>query len=350
MAALTARSRKILFALVTEYISTGEPVGSRTMSRKYGLDLSPATIRNVLADLEEAGLLHQPHTSAGRVPTDRALRLFIEALTEFQEIPHATKLQMRDRLRVIFDESEVSHDDALRQAGRFLSELAGAAAVIAPSPADTKKLLQLRFIEIKADQLLAVLVFADGFVENRYLRHETPIAREDLERVHNLLNDVVEGRTLGDLRTLLARRLDDERSELDRLRRQAFDLAHQAVSDLTRSGDDVMIEGRARLMDLPEYTDADRLKRLVRALEDREHLVGMLDRTIEAGVVTVFIGNEAGELADADLSLVVAPFGAEDHSGGTVGVLGPTRMDYTRMLPLVDAAAAALTAAMRKGK
>jgi heat-inducible transcriptional repressor len=350
MASLTARSRKILFALVTEYIATGMPVGSRIVSRKYGLDLSPATIRNVLADLEEAGLLHQPHTSAGRVPTDRALRLFIEALTDFQQIPHATKLQMRERLQVIFDESDMGRDEALREAGRFLSELAGAAAVIAPSPADSKKLLQLRFIEIKADQLLAVLVFADGFVENRYLRPRAPIAREDLDRIHNLLNDVVEGRTLGDLRNLLARRLDDDKSELDRLRQQAFELARQAVTDLTRNPDEVVIEGRARLMDLPEYTDAERLRKLVRALEDREHLVDMLDRTMEAGVVTVFIGNEAGELADADLSLVVAPFGGEDQSGGTVGVLGPTRMDYARMLPLVDAAAAALTAAVRKGK
>ena len=130
---LNARSRKILFAVVTEYIATGNPVGSRTLSRKFGIDLSPATIRNVLSDLEEAAFLRQPHTSAGRVPTDKALRSFIEALSEFHEVPHATKAEMRKRLDAIFADG-TSHDEALHQAGRLVSELAGAAAVVAPSP------------------------------------------------------------------------------------------------------------------------------------------------------------------------------------------------------------------------
>jgi heat-inducible transcriptional repressor len=344
---LNARSRKILFAVVTEYIGTGKPVGSRTLSRKYGLDLSPATIRNVLADLEEGGMVHQPHTSAGRVPTDRALRLFIEALTEFHAIPHATKLDLRKRLDVIFTEDGLSRDDAMRQAGRILSDIAGAAAVIAPTPVTARKLQQLRFIPITDGRLLAVLVFSDGVVENRYV--DSSIAGDDLIRVQNLLADVVEGRTLGDVRALLASRLDDERVAVDEIRKNAFELARDAVSDVARSADDLVIEGRAVLIDLPEYTDIERLKRLVRVLEDREHLIDLLDRTMKAGAVTVYLGQEAGELGEAQLSLVVAPFG-DDSKGGGLGVLGPTRMDYARMLPLVETAAAAMTAALKKSK
>lgn len=344
---LNARSRKILFAVVTEYIATGNPVGSRTLSRKYGLDLSPATIRNVLADLEDAALLRQPHTSAGRVPTDRALRAFIEALTEFHQIPHATKKEMRARLDVIFSEDDVSRDDALRQAGKLLSNLAGAAALIAPTPVTSRKLLQLRFMAITPGRLLAVLVFSDGVVENRYV--DSGVTGEDLNRIQNLLADVVEGRTLGDVRALLASRLDDDRVEIDKLRRDAFELARRAVSVVGRTADDLVITGSSRLIDLPEYADVERLKRLMLALDDREHLIELLDRTIDAGAVTVYVGQEGGELGDAQLSLVVAPFG-DSAEGGGVGVLGPTRMDYARMLPLVEAAAAAMTAALKRGK
>ncbi len=344
---LNARSRKILFAVVTEYIATGNPVGSRTLSRKYGLDLSPATIRNVLADLEEAAMLHQPHTSAGRVPTDRALRTFIEALTEFHQVPHAIKSDMRARLDVIFCESDVSRDDALHQAGKMLSDLAGAAAIVAPTPVAARKLLQIRFIPITEGRLLAVLVFSDGVVENRYV--DSSIVGEDLVRAQNLLSDVVEGRTMADVRALLASRLDDARMAVDKLRRDAFELAREAVTDVSRSTDDLVIEGSALLIDLPEYTDAERLKRLVLALEDRQHLIDLLDRTLHAGSVTVYVGQEAGDLGEAQLSLVVAPFG-DAFKGGGVGVLGPTRMDYARVMPLVDAAAAAMTAALKKSK
>jgi heat-inducible transcriptional repressor len=349
MTGLSGRARKILFAAVTEYIATGDPVGSRTLARKYVQDLSPATIRNVLSDLEDAGYLRQPHTSAGRVPTERALRTFIEALNEFQEIPGTQKKAMRERLAEIF-ESRGRSEEVLRSTGQLLSELSGAAAVVATSPASTRKLSQLRFIVTKPNQFLAVLVFTDGLVENRFIHVHEALDRSKIERIHNLLDDVVEGRTLGALRDLFRRRLVDERSEVDQLRHEAFELGALALHDVARGTGDVVIEGSARLMEMPEYTDVDRLKRLVRVLEDREQLVDLLDKTIDAGLVTVYIGNETGELADAELSLVAAPFGDPDSGAGTIGVLGPTRMNYARMMPLVDATAAAITAALKKGK
>jgi heat-inducible transcriptional repressor len=348
MKGITARGRKILFAAVTEYIATGNPVGSRTLSRKYALELSPATIRNVLSDLEDAGFLQQPHTSAGRVPTERALRSFIEALTDFHEVPLPQKTHMRHELGEIFAKRNLG-SDALRRTGQYLSELSGAAAVVAVAPKDVRVLAQLRFIVTKPDQLLAVLVFSDGMVENRYVQLDEAMNETGLLRVHNLLADVVEGRSLAALRDLFKKRLDDDRSEVDQLRRRAFELGQKALSGLIGDAGQVVIEGSARLMDMPEYGDVDRLKKLVVALEDRAHLVGLLDQTMGAGAVSVYIGSETGEFGEAELSLVVASYGDEASSAGTVGVLGPTRMDYAKMMPLVGATAAAITAALKRG-
>src|SRR4051812_8080521 len=170
MADLGSRSRRILFAAVTEFIATGDPVGSRTLARKYGLDLSAASIRNVLADLEEAGYLKQPHTSAGRIPTDKALRVFIDTLMEVRAMAPEEQARLGARVSEIY----ALADDPLREAGRYLSELSGAAAVIAAPRRELRTLSQLRFIPTRPGQLLAVLVFSDGAVENRFIQIEEP--------------------------------------------------------------------------------------------------------------------------------------------------------------------------------
>src|SRR5262245_20850886 len=200
MSELPNRARKILFAAVTEFIATGDPVGSRTLARKYGLDLSAASIRNVLADLEDAGFLKQPHTSAGRIPTDRALRVFIDTLMEVRAMPAEEQAKLGERFAEIYAVA----DDPLREAGRYLSELSGAAAIIAGPRTELRTLSQLRFIATRPNQLLAVLVFSDGAVENRFISVEGPIPEPELTRVHNLLADVIEGRTLGEVRDLFA--------------------------------------------------------------------------------------------------------------------------------------------------
>jgi heat-inducible transcriptional repressor len=251
---LSHRSRKILFAAVTEHIASGRPVGSRTLARRYGLDLSPATIRNALADLEELGFLTQPHTSAGRVPTAKALRTFITALNDFDELSAEQRQAMGERVEEIYAGDRGSR---LHQTGRLLSELTGAAAVISAPPTDARKLQQLRFIATKPGQLLAVLVFSDGMVENRYIGVEQKLVDTELTRIHNLLNDVVEGRSLGGVRDLLERRLADDRVELDALRKRAFELAQQALEAVDRGADTLVIEGSARLVELPDYEDVD---------------------------------------------------------------------------------------------
>ena len=291
---------------------------------KYGLDLSAASIRNVLADLEEEGYLAQPHTSSGRIPTDRALRFFIDTLMQVRAISFEQRQQMAQRFAQIYAQAE----DPLREAGRYLSELSGAAAVVGAPKKELRSLSQIRFIPIRPGQLLAVLVFSEGTVENRFIPVDEAINEGELARIHNLLADVIEGRTLGDVRDLFARRLASDRVAVDVLRHRAFELGNLAMPDVEAPGE-VVIEGQARLIDLPEYADGARLKKLVLALEERAEIVALLEKTLAAGAVTVFVRRET-DLGGGELSLVIAPYAERGHVAGAVGVLGPTQMDSTR--------------------
>jgi heat-inducible transcriptional repressor len=302
MLELNARARQVLYHCVTEYVATGEPVGSRTLSKKAGLDLSPASIRNVLADLEEGGYLLQPHTSAGRVPTDRAFRLFIDALMQ---------------VHVLTTDEE-----------------------IAPR-AETLVLRHLRFIRTSNDEVLAVMVMKSGAVQNRFLPVTT--TEQELQRIHNLLDDVVEGRTLGDLRELFERRLGHEGVQNDEVRRRAFELGGAAVEEAFGGETDLVIEGQDRLLEKPEFHDAGHVRVLVTALDAREKLVRLLDLAMQNKGGHVVVGEEVGDLGGGQLAIVGAAYTTHGQAAGTVGVIGPTRMDYPRVLPLVAATATAMS-------
>ncbi len=338
---LNARARKILYAAVTEFISTGEPVGSRTLARKYDIDLSPASIRNVLSDLEEAGYFHQPHASSGRVPTDKAFRFFIDALMQIREISEGQRSAIERRF-----EQLAPNADVLREAARLLSGLTGTAAVIVAPRLENQVLKQLRFIPTRPGELLAVVVTASGHVENRFIPVEAHPSNDELTRVHNLLDDVLEGRTLREVRELFARRLQDARNELGVLRRRAFELG-QAALDQPSNQVDVVIEGQAQLLEKPEFADVERIKQLVRVLEERERLITILDKTLETrGVKVVLPGEEADALGQ--ISVIGTRYAVESDAGpratGSVGVIGPTRMDYASIVPLVHETARGLGA------
>jgi heat-inducible transcriptional repressor len=336
MSELSSRAKQILYAAITEFVATGEPVGSRTLSKKVGIELSPASIRNVLADLEEAGYLRQPHTSAGRVPTDRAFRLFIDALMEVRELSSEEHARIRTRFE------EMPHgQNMLRETGRLLSELTGAAAVVISPRGESLTLKQLRFIRTNPGELLAVLITTNGFVQNRFIMVQVTDA--ELTRIHNLLDDVTEGRTLGDLREFFARKLATERVQHDQLRHRAFSLGEAAVGEAMAGQADVVIEGQSKLFDRPEFSDAEGLKQLVTAFDDRERLMRLLDATLEAKGPTVVVGHEAGEIGGGHLAIVRASFHDHGRSVGTIGIIGPTRMDYPKVVPLVEATASAMS-------
>ncbi|HXN31124.1 MAG TPA: heat-inducible transcriptional repressor HrcA [Polyangiaceae bacterium] len=345
MSELSARARQVLYHCVTEYVSTGEPVGSRTLAKKSGLDLSPASIRNVLADLEDAGYLRQPHTSAGRVPTDRAFRLFIDVLMQVRDLTSDDEASIRDRFASL--EYSVPHANVMRETGRLLSELTGTAAVVVAPRAEMLVLKQLRFLRTAPEEVLAVLVMKNGTVQNRFLR--VTVTDDDLQRIHNLLDDVVEGRTLGDLRELFERRLQSERVQHDELRRRAFELGGAAVEQAAGRETDLVIEGQEKLLEKPEFDDADHVRRLVTALDARKKLVRLLDLAMKDPGGQVVVGEEAGDLGGG-LAIVGAPYTAYGQAAGTVGVIGPTRMDYARVLPLVAATASAMSEFMDRSE
>jgi heat-inducible transcriptional repressor len=343
MLELSARARQVLYHCVTEYVASGEPVGSRTLAKRSGLDLSPASIRNVLSDLEELGYLRQPHTSAGRVPTARAFRLFIDTLMHVQTLSAEEEATIRDKFSSLEPGQNI-----LRETGKLLSELTGTAAVVLAPRAETLVLKQLRFLRTGQDEVLAVLVMTSGAVHNRFL-HVT-VTEAELQRIHNLLDDVVEGRTLGDLRELFSKRLQSDRVQHDELRRTAFELGGAAVQEAVGLETNLFIEGQERLFGMPEFDDAGHVRRLVTALDAREKLVKLLDLTMQGKGGHVVVGDETEDLAGGYLAIVGAPYTAHGQATGTIGVIGPTRMDYPRVLPLVAATASAMSEFMERSE
>ncbi len=337
----SSRGRAVLYALVTEFIASGEPVGSRTLIQKHGFDLSPATIRSELKELEDAGYLAQPHTSAGRVPTERAFRLFIDALMQVRELPRGDS----GRIREFFSELRPGAE-LMRETAKLLSDLSGVPAVLVQSRNEQRQVQKLRFIPTRPGELLSVSVMSDGTVENRFIAAESFDVGQ-LERLHNLLDELVSGRSLSDLREHLEVLVRAQRDELASFMLQGAALLRAALDGADRS-QDIIVEGHARLVN-DKLVDAELLRELMRALEDREELAQLLDRTLESPDVQVFLGEETARVVGHPVSVVAAPYRRGDRlAGGAVGVVGPTRMDYPFLVPLVGATAAAMSHALSR--
>jgi heat-inducible transcriptional repressor len=343
-AQLSKRARSILYAVVTEFIATGEPVGSRTLAKKYGLDLSAATIRNVLADLEDAGYLAQPHTSAGRIPTEAAFRLFIDALMRIRQLSSDEE----DRIRELFEELHPG-TDLLRQSGKLLSDLTGTVAVMMRPRIETRTVLKIRFIATRPGELLSVIVLSDGTVENRFIALEAPLGDADLERLHNMLEESVSGRTLSALRDHFAEIVAERKDEVFQLRQVGLTLVSAAIDKADRAMD-IVIEGQARLLERSPLVSPEHLRDMMRSLEDRERLVMLLDRALTSNRVQVFLGEETSETVGYPVSVVAAPYQEAGRPGGAIGVLGPTRMDYPGVVPLVGATAEAISRALARSR
>jgi heat-inducible transcriptional repressor len=331
---LSRRARKILQAVVSEYLHSGDPVGSRTVTRRHDIGLSPATVRNVMSDLEEMGLLEQRHTSAGRVPTENGLRFFIQSLLKVRGLTPREKDEIRARL------TAPSPDEMLQSASRLLSEITQHAAVIvAPDPA-MARFHHVEFVPMRDGKLLAVLVTVDGRIENRIIS-STPIDPARLERIHNYLNQTLVGLTLDEVRTRVQRELGDEKHRYDELVATALRLGEQAFAPApgeVRSAD-VVISGQANLVDPETAGDKvrlDRMKDLLRALEDRALLVQLLDKTKSADGIQVFLGAETAHSALSESSVVAVPYGSDERPFGAIAVIGPMRMNYGKVMSVVD--------------
>jgi heat-inducible transcriptional repressor len=240
--------------------------------------------------------------------------------------------------------------DLLRETGKLLSDLTGAAAVLVRTRNETRTVVKMRFIPLRPGELLSVIVLSDGSVENRFIRTDHKLGESDLERLHNMLEEAVEGRTLAAVRDYFRRGLEERMDQLNKLSEIGLSLATAAL-DQSEHATDIVIEGQSRLYELTEFQDGEHMKDLVRAFEDRERLVQLLDRTVDANNVQVFLGEEMRRAVGYPVSVVAAPYHGEDgRPGGAVGVIGPTRMDYPVVVPLVGATADAMSAALARSR
>jgi heat-inducible transcriptional repressor len=334
-----ARAKKILHAVVSEYLATGEAVGSQTVTRRYGLEVSAATVRTVMGDLEEAGLLKHAHTSGGRLPTERGLRYYVDMLLRVRSLTTGEKDEIRERLAAGGDVPDV-----MQRTSRLLRELSHLTVVVqAPRP-ESDVVQHLEFVQLREGQLLAVIATASGQIQNKLVPVDFQLVAGDLDRINNYLNELMSGLTLEQVRARLVEEVKSDRTAHDDLVNRALKLASAAVPATPTP--DVLVDGQSNL--LAGKADLERAKVLLRTLEEKDLVVRLLERTLTAPGICVFIGAEAN-LADlTDVSVVAAPYGPEGRPLGTIGVIGPARMNYSRVIPLVDFTAETIGEAIGK--
>lgn len=338
---LDPRARQLLRTLIGRYINSGEPIGSQTLARHAGLDVSAATIRNILADLEDAGLLSAPHSSAGRIPTAQGYRLFVDSLLQVRPLPDSDLARLRGELP-----AGSGTQALLGSASELLSAMTHFVGVVSVPRREQFAFRRIDFVPLDGARVLAILVFADNEVQNRIVQTRRPFDSGELERVANYLNAHFAGRTVADIRATLLRELRTAQTEMQTLLTQSVELAEQALAP---GGDDMVLAGQTRLMGVQELADLDRLRDLFDAFARKREILQLLERTVQAPGVRIFIGEETGLAPLEGMSLVTAPYVAGGGSGqvlGVLGVIGPTRMAYDRVIPVVQAAADALGAAI----
>jgi heat-inducible transcriptional repressor len=331
------RARAILFATIAEYVSTGRPVSSGSLVKNHRLNLSPATIRRELKELEEMGLVIQPHTSAGRIPTDQAFRIFVDTLKqETNELANQHAKKALDGFQHLGLESQKTWQDVVRTLSNFVYQ---AALVITPALSESV-LRQLRFVPCDPTSLLAVVVTREGVVHNAFVKPKKPVLEHDLERIHNYLAELITGRTLNQIRSILREELEDARTRCDEMREQATLLGTEAVTASIQNRSELVVEGRRHLAARPELRD--RMEELMQVLEEKTRILELLDQAAETGTgPIVVIGQEGGEAFEG-CAMISQPFGHQG-SEGQVGVIGSARMDYSAVIPLVGLAAEFLT-------
>jgi len=335
---LDDRAGEILKSVIHAHVITGEPVGSRTLSRGAGLDLSPATIRNVMSDLEERGLLSQPHASAGRVPTDLAYRIYVDRLMSRPPIDaghaHAIDEALQHRRGEI--------PELLSEAARQLSRVSQHVGVVLVPDMRRIVVEHLEFVRLDAHRIVAILVDRAGVVHNRILGVKDVFDQPELDRIGNELSERFSGQTLPTIREAIARELLEEQSAYDLRRASLLTLGRDAL-EIDEDATDVLVEGASNLLGAPEFNDLERTKELLRTLEQKGRLVDLLEGVLTGHGVQVVIGHENPVSSLSDLSVVATTYCAGDRVLGTVGVVGPTRMEYARAIALVDYLAHVLT-------
>jgi heat-inducible transcriptional repressor len=341
LATLNARSREIFRAIVDSYLSSGDPVGSRHLSRLLPITLSPASVRNVMQDLEELGLIYAPHASAGRLPTQQGLRLFVDALLEFGDLGREERNRIDSQVRAAAEGG--GYEGALAEATGLLSEMTRGAGVVLSSKSDPR-LKHVEFVRLEADQALAVMVAEDGSIENRVVATPPGMTSSNLIEASNFLNARVRGHTLSEVMAEIEEARRGARRELDDIAARLVEAGLVSWSGMGGSREQLIVRGQANLLgDVRASEDIERIRTLFADLETKRDVIELLHRAESGDGVKIFIGSENKLFSLSGSSMIAAPLRDSDHRiAGVLGVIGPTRLNYGRIVPMVEYAAQVL--------
>jgi heat-inducible transcriptional repressor len=335
---LDKRAQLLLKTLIERYIAEGEPIGSRTLSKYSGLDLSPATIRNVMSDLEEAGLISSPHTSAGRIPTPLGYRFFVDTLMVIKQIQSGELQQLEGQLQ------PESPQRVIQAASQLLSQLTQFAGVVMTPRRRALTFRHVEFLKLSEKRVLLIVVTPEGDVQNRILFTDREHTPSELVEAANFINQNYAGQSFEEVRTRLQQELTEIRQDVMRLMTAAVDAGSQA---LAQTAEPYVLSGERNLLGVRDLSqDMSRLRQLLDLFERKTSLVQILDVSLRGQGVQIFIGGESGFSAPDDVSVVTSPYKVDGEVVGTVGVIGPTRMAYDRVIPIVDVTAKLLSSAL----
>jgi heat-inducible transcriptional repressor len=335
---LDPRAREVLREIILQHIESGEPIGSRTLSKSEKFQLSPASLRNVMADLEDLGYLAQPHTSAGRIPTDRGYRFFIDHLMT------SGTLSPREREAI---DHEVRHaseiDQVLHLASSMASRLSDQIGVVFMPTLMQFAIRSMDFISVAERRILCVLVGANGVVVNRVLETRFVFSRDELDKISRYITVEFAGCTLDTIRRRLIRMTEQERAQHDEMLQKTISLGIEAVNDVAPVEHELYVEGAASILNKPEFSDAASLRKTFLALQEKEKLIDILETCLSEDGLQILIGSESDFTQVHNFSIVARRYGSSSAPLGMVGILGPMRMEYARMAPLVDYLSRALS-------
>ncbi len=339
---LNERAQHLLKILVEQYIQGGQPVGSRSLSRNCGLQLSPATIRNVIADLEEYGLVTSPHTSAGRVPTVTGYRMFIDSLLTVKPL----KAVEVDNFRRDFEYD----NDAIglvEVASKLLSDVSHMAGVVTLPRHDLNLFRHIEFLSLSNNRVLAILVTNEQEVHNKIIHPSRNFSASELQQASNYINSLFEGEDLTVVRDKVLKEIKETRERMNQGMIDAIEMANITLQSSTNK-EDFILSGETNLMEFTELSGMDRLRQLFDAFSQKSDIIHLLDKCLAADGVQIFVGEESGYEVFDNCSLVTSSYSVDEQRVGVLGVIGPTRMEYERLIPLVDITAKLLGAALNQ--
>jgi len=335
------RAQYLLKLLIQKYISEGIPIGSRTLSKDSNLDLSPATIRHVMSDLETMGLISSPHTSSGRIPTSLGYRMFVDTLVRYKE---PEEFDIEGIQSELIKKSDNTNQLVSKVSG-ILSRITSLAGVVSVPKNRQVTLRQIEFLPLSDNRILAILILNNSEVQNRIINTKDSYSIEDLQRAANYINDNYASTELNKIREFLIHDLEKTRETMNRAMIDIISVAQSAMEG-TNEKKDFVLAGEHNLMDFAELSNVETLKQLFDAFSKKQMMIDLLDRSINASGVQIFIGSESGYEIFDDCSIVTSPYKVDHHQIGVLGVIGPTRMEYDRVVPIVDLTAKLLSSAL----